>query len=207
MHLRGPMNISQLAVYQLSDEASKLKKRRTVPFYNRRRALKQQDPSYDNLNDTQLLDKRAWSISPVCSSASAVTSSVTVINSSGEPSAISSALLNTTCIGPLSSSFFAPDTKSTAVESSQTLVASFPYDNCTRLSFPTVTQSLERHRKVASRPTPAKSLCPVINPVHALQGAVGWGRVAYYTSSAPAQATGFSFLANLGDPRESGTFD
>lgn len=34
-----------------------------------------------------------------------------------------------------------------------------------------------------------------------------WNRVAYYTSTAPAQATGFSFLANLGDPKKSGTFD
>jgi hypothetical protein len=34
-----------------------------------------------------------------------------------------------------------------------------------------------------------------------------WERVAYYTSSAPAAATGFAFLANLGDPQKSGTFD
>ena len=34
-----------------------------------------------------------------------------------------------------------------------------------------------------------------------------WSRVAYYTSIAPAQATGLSFLANLGDPQKSGTFD
>ncbi|KAF2800053.1 hypothetical protein K505DRAFT_293566 [Melanomma pulvis-pyrius CBS 109.77] len=34
-----------------------------------------------------------------------------------------------------------------------------------------------------------------------------WSRVAYYTSAAPAQATGFAFLANLGDPQKSGTFD
>jgi hypothetical protein len=31
--------------------------------------------------------------------------------------------------------------------------------------------------------------------------------VAYYTSTAPAQATGLSFLANVGDPQKSGTFD
>ncbi|KAF2682527.1 hypothetical protein K458DRAFT_444167 [Lentithecium fluviatile CBS 122367] len=34
-----------------------------------------------------------------------------------------------------------------------------------------------------------------------------WERVAYYTSAAPAAATGFAFLANLGDPQKSGTFD
>ncbi|ORY19425.1 putative TOS1-like glycosyl hydrolase-domain-containing protein [Clohesyomyces aquaticus] len=40
-----------------------------------------------------------------------------------------------------------------------------------------------------------------------LQAAAGWGRIAYYTSTAPAEATGLAFLANLGDPRLSGTFD
>jgi hypothetical protein len=34
-----------------------------------------------------------------------------------------------------------------------------------------------------------------------------WSRIAYYTSTAPAEATGFAFLANLGDPQKSGTFD
>ena len=34
-----------------------------------------------------------------------------------------------------------------------------------------------------------------------------WSRVAYYTSTAPAAASGFAFLANLGDPQKSGTFD
>jgi hypothetical protein len=34
-----------------------------------------------------------------------------------------------------------------------------------------------------------------------------WERIAYYTSAAPAAATGFAFLANLGDPQKSGTFD
>jgi hypothetical protein len=37
--------------------------------------------------------------------------------------------------------------------------------------------------------------------------AAGWSRVAYYASTAPAQASGFAFLANLGDDRKSGTFD
>ncbi|KAL5379813.1 hypothetical protein DPSP01_008283 [Paraphaeosphaeria sporulosa] len=38
-------------------------------------------------------------------------------------------------------------------------------------------------------------------------GASTWSRVAYYTSAAPAAASGFAFLANLGDPQRSGTFD
>lgn len=41
----------------------------------------------------------------------------------------------------------------------------------------------------------------------ATAAAAGWNRIASYTSAAPAQATGFVFLANLGDERKSGTFD
>ncbi|KAF2468041.1 uncharacterized protein BDR25DRAFT_373607 [Lindgomyces ingoldianus] len=39
------------------------------------------------------------------------------------------------------------------------------------------------------------------------EAAAGWNRIAYYTSSSPAEATGLAFLANLGDPQLSGTFD
>jgi hypothetical protein len=84
MHLRGPMNVSQLAVYQLPSDMHTLRKRTTVPFYNRHR---------------RALNKR-------------------VAQATGD-----------------------------------------------------------------------------------------WSRVAYYTSAAPAEATGLSFLANLGDPQKSGTFD
>jgi hypothetical protein len=37
--------------------------------------------------------------------------------------------------------------------------------------------------------------------------AAEWARIASYTSAAPAQATGLTFLANRGDPQKSGTFD
>jgi hypothetical protein len=33
------MNVSQLAVYQIPSEALKMRKRASVPFYNRRRSL------------------------------------------------------------------------------------------------------------------------------------------------------------------------
>ncbi|KAF1997624.1 hypothetical protein P154DRAFT_605306 [Amniculicola lignicola CBS 123094] len=56
--------------------------------------------------------------------------------------------------------------------------------------------------RVAGSRTSDPSATPV---VHA--AAAEWGRVAYYTSTAPAEATGLAFLANLGDPRLSGTFD
>jgi hypothetical protein len=37
--------------------------------------------------------------------------------------------------------------------------------------------------------------------------AAAWNRVAYYTSSTPAQASGLAFMANLGYEGCSGTFD
>ena len=95
MHFRGPMNVSQLAVYQLPSERHTMQKRHTVPFYNRRRSLKERETRFN---------------------------------------------------------------------------AAFNRD--------------ARYAATAD-----------------------WSRVAYYTSTAPAQATGLSFLANLGDPQKSGTFD
>jgi hypothetical protein len=113
MHLRGPMNVSQLAVYQLPSDMHTLRKRNTVPFYNGRRALGRRDAYF------------------------------------------------------------------TALEQ----------------SLPTTTSS-SNNRKIT---TPEKNM--------GRRAGADWSRVAYYTSAAPAQATGLSFLANLGDPRESGTFD
>jgi hypothetical protein len=98
MHLRGPMNVSQLAVYQLPGDMHTLQKRNTVPFYSRRRAANKRKPLQ-----------------------------------------------------------------------------------------PTTTPKPKREGME--------------------RDGADWSRVGYYTSTAPAQATGLSFLANLGDPQMSGTFD
>ncbi|KAF9736232.1 hypothetical protein PMIN02_006794 [Paraphaeosphaeria minitans] len=61
---------------------------------------------------------------------------------------------------------------------------------------------------VTDAPHPAE---PSNGPSHdndvKVAAASTWSRVAYYTSAAPAAASGFAFLANLGDPQKSGTFD
>lgn len=208
MHLRGPMNISQLAVYQIPDEASKMKKRSTVPFYNRRRALQQRDSNYDNLKNTQPLDKRTWTTSTFCNSASTVTSTITVNGRTSGSNAISTALPNTTYICPPLPCLPTPGSQSTTVHPSQTEIAGLPAHNCTCEGLPTVTQNLLRHQKIgASKPTPARSPSPGVDTAHIHKRTADWDRMAYYTSAAPAEATGFSFLANLGDPRQSGTFD
>jgi hypothetical protein len=98
MHLRGPMNVSQFAVYQLPGDMHTLQKRSTMPFYMHQRELNKREP-----------------IQP--------------------------------------------------------------------------TTTPEPKREMMDR------------------AGADWSRVAYYTSTAPAQATGLSFLANLGDPQMSGTFD
>jgi hypothetical protein len=207
MHLRGPMNISQLAVYQVPNEASKMRKRSTVPFYSRRRALKQRNPSYDIPKIAHLLEKRTWSTSTICNSASTVTSTVTVRSCTSGSSAISTAPPNTTYVGPPLPCLSTLGYQSTTVHPSQTQVASLSAHNCTCESLPMVTQNLERHPKIASRPTSAQFPSPSVDTAHIHKRAADWDRVAYYTSAAPAEATGFSFLANLGDPRQSGTFD
>lgn len=207
MHLRGPMNISQLAVYQVPSEAFKLRNRNTVPFYNRRRALKQRDINHNNKDNIQPLNKRTWTDSTNCSSATTVTSTVTVTSCASSLSSVSTALPNTTYVGPPLPCLPTSDSTSIATDPSHAPVVNSPSSNCTCRSPPTVTQNLERHPKIALRPMPTQPPRSISDTAEIRKRAAAWDRVAYYTSVAPAQATGFSFLANLGDPRQSGTFD
>ncbi|KAF2627786.1 hypothetical protein BU25DRAFT_439766 [Macroventuria anomochaeta] len=206
VHLRGPMNISQLAVYQVPTEAYKMRKRNTVPFYNRRRALKQRDIHIDNANHA-LLDKRTWANTTNCSSVSTVTSTVTATDCGRGVSSISTALPNITYVGPPLPCVPTPDAPSTTTDVLYTLATNLSSSNCTCQSPPTITQDLERHPKAVLSPIPAQSSTPISDKAEVRKRAAAWDRVAYYTSTAPAQATGFSFLANLGDPQKSGTFD
>lgn len=202
MHLRGPMNISQLAVYQLPGEMHTMEKRSTVPFYNRRRAAIPRDSidmesstegsPVSDAHDTWYLDKRTDNSTRECSR-SMVTSTVTVtdcpISSTSMPSQ------NTTYIGPPLPCLPTPKQPATDVAS--------PISNCpcrNAKASQTSTKTIPRHGPASIMNPPAK---------RQQDNAAGddWNRVAYYTSSAPAQATGLSFLANLGDPRKSGTFD
>ena len=204
------MNVSQLAVYQVPSEAFKMRKRNTVPFYNRRRALKQRylDPAKkhrsDNTNYALPLDKQTWTTTANCSSISTVTSTIFVADCGGSTSI---ALPNTTYIGPPLPCLPTPDVQPTNAEASDMPTAGTPSPNCTCQSPTIITKELERHPKAALRPTPTHSSVLSTDKAEARKRAAAWDRIAYYTSAAPAQATGFSFLANLGDPRESGTFD
>ncbi|OAL55744.1 hypothetical protein IQ07DRAFT_618163 [Pyrenochaeta sp. DS3sAY3a] len=201
MHLRGPMNISQLAVYQLPGEMHAMEKRSTVPFYNRRRAAMPQGSidmeiltegsSVSDTHDMWFLDKRTDNSTRSCSR-STVTSTVTVTSCPRTRTSMPSQ--NTTYIGPPLPCLPTPNPQVTDVAS--------PLSNCPC-----------RNAKASQNPSeiiPRLAPASIMNPLAKRQqdnAAGDWNRVAYYTSSAPAQATGLSFLANLGDPRKSGTFD
>lgn len=155
MHLRGPMNVSQLAVYQLPGEMHTMQKRNTVPFFNRQQSLRKRNAQFkaqvpiSEAHQHSLFDeqKRRNSTRAVLP-----TQNTTY------------AELDPTC---------QPTPASTSLEASLSAQGSNP-----------------RGRRGVFR-----------------RAGSDWSRVAYYTSTAPAQATGFSFLANLGDPQKSGTFD
>lgn len=205
MHLRGPVNVSQLAVYQVPSEAFKLRKRSTVPFYNRRRVLKQRD-HHDNVNDIRPLDKQTW-VATDCSSVSTTTSTVNVTSCASTLSSASTTLPNTTYVGPPLPCLPTLKATKTTISAQITPIASPPSSNYTCEAPLVVTQNLERHPSRALISVPAQSPSPRSDDAYLRKRAAAWDRVAYYSSSAPAEATGFSFLANLGDPQQSGTFD
>ncbi|KAF9699574.1 hypothetical protein EKO04_002562 [Ascochyta lentis] len=214
MHLRGPMNVSQLAVYQIPSEAFKMRRRNTVPFYNRRRAMKQRDPDtaeihrFDDVNQALPLHKLTWSTATNCSSLSTVTSTVFETNcGSSISSSTPTAMINTAYVRPPMPCLHTPEIQLSTTETSDAPIATLSSTNCTFPSPPTITKDLERHFTAALKSGPTHSSTPIIDKAEVRKRAAAWDRIAYYTSAAPAQATGFSFLANLGDPQKSGTFD
>lgn len=212
MHLRGPMNVSQLAVYQMPNEAFKMRKRNTVPFYNRRRALKQRDFDTtevflpNNTYKTRHADNRKWSTSTIRTSLSTVTS--TVFTTDCEPSilaATSKPLPDTTYIGPPLPCLCTPDTRPATTNDTSPINSLNP--NCTCQRSTLLTKELKRQLEATVTHSPTQSSAPIKAKTKIRKRAAAWERIAYYSSAAPAQATGLSFLANLGDPQQSGTFD
>jgi hypothetical protein len=214
MHLRGPMNVSQLAVYQVPSEAFKMRKRNTVPFYNRRRALKQRDldvPEFYHSDDTYGaldLDKWTWKTTVNCSSVSTVTSTAFMTDCGRSSSSlVSTASPNITYTGPPLPCLPTPDTRPTTINAFDTSSINPPSPNCTCRSPTLTTKDRESQPEATLTFAPTYASTPITEKGVVGKRAAAWDRIAYYTSAAPAQATGFSFLANLGDPRKSGTFD
>lgn len=211
MHIRGPMNVSQLAVYQLPGELHKMRKRNSVPFYNRRRALKQRTVSNSasavaTSSQTSTvhwlpLDKQRPCHTATRCTQSTVISTVTVTDCT--TAATSVAAQNITYIGPPLPCL--PTYTPWAISGEDAHAKS----NCTCVQthgavshYPLQPTSVDTSPAVLEMERTVKRDSP-----WAAAAAADWSRVAYYTSSAPAEATGISFLANRGDPRKSGTFD
>ncbi|KAF2204489.1 hypothetical protein GQ43DRAFT_409475 [Delitschia confertaspora ATCC 74209] len=74
-------------------------------------------------------------------------------------------------------------------------------DNSPSTYKPFVNISLE-HAELASTAPSTASSPSIVSAEEAT-----WNRVAYYASKSPAQATGFAFMANVGNPGVSGTWD
>jgi hypothetical protein len=176
MHIRGPMNVSQIAVYQLPSDMHTLQKRNSVPFYNNRAAKKREAD----------LEARTSNTTTGCGPVT-VTTTITVTNCEPE---------QPTSTPPPNTTYICPPLPCIPLASSTTSEVSEIRPNCTCND--SLSAAVASEQPIASStPTPAV----------AKRAATDWSRVAYYTSTAPAQATGFSFLANLGDPQKSGTFD
>lgn len=210
MHLRGPMNISQLAIYQLPSDFHTLSKRMPVPFYNGRQAFDESahDLTPDNSlegNQGSTLGKRTFDTMARCGLRT-ITRTVTVTECTSTFGArTGTPIHNTTYVGP-------------ALPCMPTPALSSPGSDCPCKSATTPTRN-PMQGQLPSRRFPNQSHVPsspfpteyrkIANNSSKLdrRDATNWSRVAYYTSAAPAQATGLSFLANRGDPQKSGTFD
>src|SRR5690242_17312146 len=131
MHLRGPMNVSQLAVYQVPSEALKMWKRSVVPFYNRRRSHERVECHVKDTDLAQPLGKRTWKTTTGCELThddndpdlhvahgllSTVNTTVTVTECRTVPSIPTSILPNTTYVGPPSPCLPTPDVLSTPTD-------------------------------------------------------------------------------------------
>lgn len=193
MHLRGPMNVSQLAVYQLPSEIHTMQKRDSIPFFGRRRAMNKRhavNEAQAILEQDGHLEKRTFNHTTSCSQKT-VTKTVTMTDCDAPlPTSSVPMAPNTTYVGP--------PLPCLPTTSTSTLSQNVSSDVCP------CTRSVANKTLSLSTPRQTKMM---FNSDFAKRAGSDWNRVAYYASAAPAQATGFSFLANLGDPQKSGTFD
>lgn len=153
MHLRGPLNISQLAVYQLPDEIHTMQRRNTVPFYNRRRALNSRDitSSKTKLAQPPKTSKAHWlpffnKRRHTTSSCVPMTVASTVTLTDCLPSSIAEPMQNITYIGPPLPCLPTPELSSSSTNYSSST------SNCTCESAPSVTIASHLPRLTPSSP-------------------------------------------------------
>lgn len=239
MHLRGPMNVSQVAVYSLASTVSNQRDRRSsmLESHDVSDSVSVEidvnvDLPDDWTNDSLLpltpsTAANGTMSAPDCTPLSCSTTSTTTITvtttrcnidcPSGNSSLMSNLFMGTTAastthleasdLSPTISHVLSahPDSPCPCATSTATSTTSRPLVGFgTSLStggqdfLPTPTTLV----KIARRSTDTHTSAAQVTAA-----AASWIRNAYYTSTAPAQATGLAFLANLGDPQKSGTFD
>lgn len=247
MHLRGPMNVSQIAVYKLPGMS--ISKRAatgqsTSGRNGRSRYIHRVDDSLGNeaigLNSSPKHNGKRWDKPPSstnCLPRSTVTTTVYVRGSMCQPGSASSiaqqppVVVTTTVTdtetvcersrtssspwptseSPANSTYHGPscpcwstfETRVSSANSTTTSTSISSFDT------PGAVKRSEQRSVLSDAPSPIKTPTPTSysDPDVIAAAASTWSRVAYYTSAAPAAASGFAFLANLGDPQRSGTFD
>jgi hypothetical protein len=244
MHLRGPMNISQIAVYTLQstvgrrktqDDVSKnleyhekyLPKRLETPILSDevptvsalysedlfvRHSIKSHPPPRHYTPKSSVSPTATCTPTPCIISTVTTTTFVTATNcvmvcpalyaqpTSTPPSADLSPSPSPSQQG--ASQSHAPCTCDGSASNDTTTSSPTNWTDYTATVPSSVRAPLPSTLITLTRPATSASA----SPLEARQGAA-WRRVAYYTSAAPAEATGISFLANMGDPQRSGTFD
>jgi hypothetical protein len=195
------MNVSQLAVYQLPGDMHALEKRNIVLFHNRRREVQGRETQgtlqnhSQNVFESQLVDKRRYKTTTSCNPRT-ITATVTVTDcESHQPINTATSVQNMTYIASQLSCIDPP--KAVGSNTGTLELRSSTTTAVVVIEQPSLTSILR----------PAKQAITSSERDSERRADAGWNRVAYYTSAAPAEATGLSFLANLGDPRQSGTFD
>lgn len=242
MHLRGPMNVSQIAVYTLattissqSDEVPIVLDDTLTPYRNRVQHLKRSGgrfldttdnaesagPGADKFAIRQVNESHStfWDADDRITSSlgdecnlqpcleTTITTTVYVTAADCDWQCQPSPVISTRVVEP------GEPSNSLSLPPPSVIPAQDPC-SCNKTSTRPLTILGPSIIYTSSAATPstfvsvARRLVPSSPPVaEVTAAAVAWRRVAFYASSVPAQATGFAFLANLGDPLESGTFD
>ncbi|CAI6271715.1 unnamed protein product [Periconia digitata] len=251
MHLRGPMNVSQIAVYKLPDVSAnggrQPRKRSDYKIFLEKELQESQSRGCSRSTITTTLYVTGSTCGQTVSSSTTCDTTSSFLPWSSpvpdvaippipvvpphiipplpptipSPPVITTAVhdATTVCSKNISLSYTTPLNGSVVNASSVDSGMSFPHLS-TMTSSPnesfgmpasceTDTKSEAMHTMARSNERRAFHNTDPIATTHSppLRAGDTWSRVAYYTSAAPAEATGFAFLANLGDPQKSGTFD
>lgn len=247
MHLRGPMNVSQIAVYSLGSSISKRPKQRSAlqkGYINEDEGElpghavvreSHANPSLTSPGQAEDLVLRwaneslaaptsqtlAYSTPPnynptECGTTVTMTRTITSIATSCEMRCAPIEIQSTSAkpskgLSPLPSvshsSFIQSEAPCSCTTQIPTVTSFFPINVTIDVPSIDVPTRIQVSTPSTFVTIVKRSTQTLTSPQEVTATAAIWKRIAYYTSTAPPEATGFAFLANLGDDRKSGTFD